>query len=117
MRTSKKLAIYYRYRDKEIDVRNNLIDMFGLYENYRKSKYKTVGNYLRYQGYQAIADRIVYQFEYGTKENFISMMNDIYNISKELHDDLQHIFSQNNSTVLLYKRVEVALYCATHLTK
>ena len=117
MKTSKKLAIYYRYRNEEIRIRNNLLDMFDLYENYRKSKYKSLGNYLRYEGYQSIADRIIYQYEYGTDENFKSMMSDIYNISKELHDDLQRLFNQNYSTVLSYKIVKAILYCATHLTK
>ena len=117
MKTSKKLAIYYRYRDAEIDVRNNLLDLFGLYEDYRKSKYKSLGNYLRYVGYQIMADRIIYQYEYGTDENFKSMLRDIKEISEELHNDLKRLFSQNYSTALLYKKVKIALYCATHLTE
>lgn len=117
MKTNRKLAVYYKYRDQEIDIRNNLLDTFGLYRDYIESKYKSLGNFLRYQGYQEIADRIIYQYEYGSKESFISMMNDIYNVSKDLHDDLQRAFNQNYSTAMLFKVVKTLLYCATHLTK
>nr|DAQ53471.1 MAG TPA: hypothetical protein [Caudoviricetes sp.] len=117
MKTNRKLAVYYKYRDQEIDIRNKLLDMFDLYEDYRESKYKSVGNYLSYKGYQAMADRIIYQFECGTEKRFNSMMSDIYVISNDLHDDLKRLFEKNYSHVMLYKRIIIALRCATHLTR
>ena len=115
MKTSKKLAIYYKYRDAEIDIRNNLLDLFGLYDDYRKSKYNSVGNYLRYVGYQAMADKLIYEYEEG--KHFISMMSAIDDISNELYDDLKYVFNRYYSTPILSEQVAIALYCNTHLTK
>lgn len=112
MKVNRKLAVYYKYREQEIDIRNNLLVLFDLYENYIISKYKSVGNYLRYKGYQSIAVRIIYKFEYGTVDSFLSMMEDIYNISKDLHNDLQRILGKKYSEEM----IKTALYNATHLT-
>ena len=115
MKTNKKLAIYYRYRNEEIDIRNNLLNLFGLCEDYRKSKYKSVGNYLRYQGYQKMADRLIY--EYDKRNYFLPMMSYIQIINYVLYDDLKRLFEQNYSYAMLNKRIKIALYCATHLTR
>nr|DAG69153.1 MAG TPA: hypothetical protein [Caudoviricetes sp.] len=114
MKTSKKLAIYYRYRDTEIEIRNNLLELFELYEDYRKSKYKSVGNYLRYVGYQAMADKLIYEYEEGY--HFLSMMTTISDISYELYDVLKYVFNKYYSSELLNEKVKIAFYSATHLT-
>lgn len=117
MKTTRKLAVYYKYREQELEIRNNLMELFNLYENYRQSNYKSLGNYLRYEGYQSIANRIIYIAVCGKPEEYEKMMNDIKEISKELYSDLQYIFKQNYSAPMLFKKVKIVLYYATHLTK
>ena len=115
MKTSKKLAIYYRYRDEEIRIRNILLELFGLYEDYLWSKYKTKGNYLRYRGYQIIANKLIY--EYKEVDSFLAMMYNISNISFELYNNLIYVFNKYYTSELLNEKIKIALYCATHLTR
>lgn len=114
---SQNRAIYYKYKNKEDDVRNRLISLFDLNYHYERSKYKTTGNYLRYLGYQSMADRIIYTEECGTRNTFINMMTEIREISFDLYIELSFIFSRNYSTAMKFKKVKIALYNATHLTK
>ena len=93
------------------------MEMFVLFEYYRASKYKSLGNYLRYDGYQSMADRIIYTEECGTRNTYIKMMNEIKEISLDLYTELSFIFSRNYSTAMKFKKVKIALYNATHLTK
>ena len=114
---SQNRAIYYKYKNKEDDVRNRLISLFDLNYHYIKSKYKTTGNYLRYLGYQSMADRIIYTEECDKRDTYIKMMNEIKEISLDLYNELSFIFSRNYSKAMKFKKVKIALYNATHLTK
>lgn len=115
MKTSSKLAIYYRYRNEEIIIRNNLLELFGLYEEYLFSKYKSVGNYLRYQGYQKMADKLIYEYEEGY--SFLALMSAISDISYDLYDDLKRVFNNYYYSKLLNEYVKATFYVATHLTR
>ena len=47
MKTAQKRAIYYSYRDKQRQNQVATLKKYGLYEDFKASRYKYMSNYLK----------------------------------------------------------------------